>query len=111
MRKARRLAVMAMGLLVLGAALAAWVFLSDQSASSRNARVNRTLLEIQRGNYFAWAQVFMWMGRLSPKEEKQLTEACGHYALTNHLLHVTGIVWPPEKTSPNFRACSEWLKG
>lgn len=40
-----------------------------------------------------------------------LTEACGHYAQTNHVLHVVGIVWPPEKTSPNFRACCEWLKG
>ena len=73
--------------------------------------VERTLAEIDRGNYFAWGQVWMWMGRLTPKEEKMLTVACGKYALTNHVLHVTGIIWPPEKTNPGFRAWSAWLKG
>ena len=109
--KRRAIALGVLILTLLALALPACVLLFDQSDAARIHYVNRTLAEIQRGNYYAWGQVWMWMGRLTPSEEKSLKEACGRYSLTNHLLHVTGIVWPPEPTFPRFRAWSAWLKG
>ena len=96
---------------LVGGVVLAGLLLFDQSQADRDREINRTLDEIHRGNYFAWGQVWMWMGRLTPAEEKTLTEACGQYALTNQLLHVTGIVWPPEPTPTTFRSWSAWFKG
>ncbi len=98
-------------LTLLGMAVPAYFLLSDQSQSARDHYFNRTLTELQRGNYFAWAQLRLWVDRMTPKEEMTFDQTCIQYSLTNHVLYVTGIIWPPEPTSPGFRAWSVWLKG
>jgi len=90
--------------------VAVWVASSGQSRAQREQHINRTLAEIQRGNYFAWGQVWMWMDKMTPEEEHLLTTACANYCLSNSIIHVTGLVWPPEKSAPYESTWVTWLK-
>ena len=109
-RKSRNIAAV-LCLTLLGVAIPAYFLLCDQSQATRDQRFNRTLAELRRGNYFAWAQLRLWLNELTPKEEMIFDETCIEYVSTNHVLHVTGLIWPPEPTSPGFRGWSAWLKG
>jgi hypothetical protein len=111
MRRSCRNSLGVLCLALLGLAIPADFLLFDQSQSARNRRFDRTVAELQRGNYFAWAQLHLWVDRLTPTEKMTFDRTCVQYALTNRVLHVTGIIWPPERTSPGFRAWSGWLKG
>src|SRR5262245_35553827 len=54
-----------------------------QPDSIRSARLETTLNEIRRGNYYAWLQADVWLERLKPDERRAVIEACTQYASTN----------------------------
>jgi len=86
--------------------------LMSQSATTRTARLNATVAEINRGNYYAWVQAKHWSARLAREERRLLREACEEYARTNAVLYARGNRWPPEPSNASWRlrAATTWLK-
>jgi len=82
-------------LTVTGLILAA----ARRGAAIRLDRLSSTVVEIQRGNYFAWAQSRAWWEWLTEPERVKIRAACRQYARTNQVLHWKDDKWPPSNAS------------
>jgi hypothetical protein len=91
---------------IVGIAVTGIVSLVHRGASIiRAERVDSMVTEIQRGNYYAWAQARDWWQSLTGPEKSKVTAACREYASTNQQLNWKGEKWPPQTSDRSLFRC------
>jgi hypothetical protein len=66
-----------------------------QASAARLSRLAITAAEVQRGSFFAWAQVRSWWPQLSDVERSQMSAACQDWRQSHSTLHWKNEKWPP----------------